>query len=86
MKISVLTYPDPEAGAVRPHAFHLGGRRVAIVAILDRWQAAGHCYFRVRDLGGRSFVLRRCVQSGSWELEGVYRRAAAAPKAIQAAL
>src|SRR3954470_5920534 len=30
MKISVLSYP--EAGVPRPHAFQLGGRRVAVVA------------------------------------------------------
>ena len=83
MKISVLTYPD--AGVARPHAFHLGGRRVAIVAIVDQWQAPGQRYFEVCDLSGRRFVLRHCNLSGSWELEGVYGRAAKPFKTVRVA-
>jgi len=75
MKISVLSYP--EAGVPRPHAFQLGGRRVAVVAILEQWQATGHRYYQVRDLDGRRFVLRYCPESATWELEGVYGRARA---------
>ena len=76
MRISVLT--TPEAGAHRPCAFHLGGRRVAVAAVLSRWdEAAGRCY-EVRDLEGRRFVLRQCAASGLWELAGVWGRAASA--------
>jgi hypothetical protein len=72
MKIAVLT--QSEAGVPRPRAFQLGGRRVSVVAVLDQWQAHGHRYFQVRDMDGRRFVLRHCGES--WELEGVYGRAA----------
>ena len=74
MKISVLCYP--EGGIHRPHAFQLGGRRVAVVAILDQWEAQEHRYFRVRDFDDRRFVLRHCMKSNSWELEAVYGRPA----------
>lgn len=83
MKISVLSYP--EAGVPRPHAFQLGGRRVAVVAILDQWQAPGHRYYHVRDFDGRRFVLRYCGKSGCWELEGVYGPAGRKTRPIRAA-
>jgi hypothetical protein len=76
MRISVLT--TPQAGRHRPCAFHLGGRRVAVAAVISRWDdATGQCY-EVRDLEGRRFVLRQCTESGLWELAGVYGRAATA--------
>jgi hypothetical protein len=71
MKICVLSYPET-TGLQRPHSFQLGGRRVAIVAVLDQWEAGGHRYFQVRDLNGRRFVLRHCPEAQCWELEGVY--------------
>jgi hypothetical protein len=83
MKISVLSYH--ESGVPRPHAFQLGGRRVAVVAILDQWEAPGHRYFQVRDFDGRRFVLRYCAQSCCWELEGVYGPAAKKTRSAGAA-
>lgn len=74
MKITVLSHPA--AGIARPRAFQLGGRRVAVVAVLEEWERPGHRYFQVRDLDGRRFVLRHCQASGSWELEAVYGKAA----------
>lgn len=82
MKIHVLCHL--ESGIPRPHAFQLGGRRLAIVAILDRWDAPEHRYFEVRDFDGRRFVLRHCPKSDCWELEAVYG-AAAKPRRIAAA-
>jgi hypothetical protein len=71
MRISVLSYPET-GGRPRPHAFQLGGRRVAVVAIVDQWEAPAHRYYQVRDFDGRRFVLRHCPQSNCWELEAVY--------------
>jgi hypothetical protein len=79
MKITVLSYPA--AGVARPHAFQLGGRRVAVVAVVEEWQRPGHRYFQVRDRDGRRFVLRQCQASGAWELEAVYGRASRASRA-----
>lgn len=70
MKISVLCHA--ERGLYRPHAFHLGGHRVPVVAILEEWEAPEHRYYRVRDFHGRRFVLRYCHKSSCWELEAVY--------------
>jgi hypothetical protein len=71
VKISVLSYPEA-GGPPRPHAFQLGGRRVAVVAILDQWDVPSHHYFQVRDFDGRRFVLRYSPQLKCWELEAVY--------------
>jgi hypothetical protein len=71
MKICVLTHPGTR-GETEPHAFQLGGRRVPVVAILDRWEASTHRYYQVRDFDGRRFVLKYEPASQSWELEAVY--------------
>ena len=78
MKICVLSHPGAQ-GQQEPRSFQLGGRRVPVVAILDRWQAPTHQYFQVRDYEGRRFVLKYEPQTGSWELEAVYGK-----KAVQA--
>lgn len=75
MKISVQSSPGA-LGEQVPRCLHLGGRRVPVVAILDRWQETAHRYYQVRDLDGRRFVLRYDPQSQSWELAAVYGRAA----------
>jgi len=41
------------------------------VAILDRWMAPEHRYFKVKAEDGRSFVLRHDTASGDWELAGL---------------
>ena len=73
MKISVLSTPGNQ-GEVVPRCMHLGGRRVPVVAILDRWQESEHRYYQVRDLDGRRFVLRYEPDPQSWELTAVYGR------------
>ena len=69
MKICVLTHFV--AAGMRPRAFLLGGRRVAVAAVLHRWEDAGQQYFRVVDFDGRSFVLRHSPSLGCWDLAGV---------------
>jgi hypothetical protein len=69
MKICVLTQPGAR-GELEPCSFRLGGQRVPIVGILDRWRGPVQ-RFLVRDRTGRRFVLRQ-QNSGSWELEAVY--------------
>ena len=73
MRISVLTSSGSH-GEVVPRCLHLGGRRVPVVAILDRWQATTHQYYQVRDLDGRRFVLRYEPDTQNWELTAVYGR------------
>ena len=82
MKICVLTHPGAH-GEQEPRAFQLGGRRVPVIAILDRWEAPAHHYFQVRDHDGRRFVLKHDPQTGTWELEAVYGKKAVQAKQAQ---
>jgi hypothetical protein len=78
MRISV-TCNSGYKGEETPCAFHLGGRRLPVVAILGRWLDAPHKYFEVTVEDGRRFVLRQDVVLRTWEISGVF--AAARPKA-----
>ena len=82
MKICVLSHPGAQ-GQPEPRSFQLGGRRVPVIAILDRWQGPTHQYFQVRDYEGRRFVLKYEPQTGSWELEAVYGKKAVQAKQAQ---
>ncbi|MGQ0547339.1 MAG: hypothetical protein ACT4P3_18730 [Betaproteobacteria bacterium] len=77
MRISVLCHHGPKGEEV-PCAFHLGGRRLPIVAVLSRWSDTPHRYFEVNVDDGRRFVLRHDGSLRCWELAGVF--AAPRPK------
>lgn len=83
MKISVLCNPGRK-GEEFPCAFHLGGRRLPVLAILSHWTAAPHHYFEVNVDDGRRFVLRHDLSLRCWELAGVFAapRPAAKPKPL----
>jgi len=70
MKIQVECHAGYR-GEEEPRAFTLGETRLAIVAILDRWMAPEHRYFKVKAEDGRSFVLRHNTASSDWELAGL---------------
>jgi hypothetical protein len=55
-------------GHCDPRVFHLGQRRLPVVAILEQWNEAQHRYFKVRVEDGRRFVLRHDLANGEWEL------------------
>jgi hypothetical protein len=82
MKICVLTH-SRNSGEQEPCAFMLGGRRVQIVGIVDRWGGAARRYL-VRDPGGRRFVLRH-EEPGGWQLEAVFGPANRARGAVRPA-
>lgn len=86
MKICVLSRLS--RGHYHPHIFHLGQRRLPVVAILEQWAEEPYCYFRVRVEDGRRFLLRHDPACGEWELAaaygggpGIYRPSAAALRA-----
>jgi hypothetical protein len=79
VKICVQCYPG-KSGETEPHVFYLGARRLLVVAVLDRWREAGHCYFEVTTGGARRFLLRSGPTSDSWELAAVYRAGAPRPR------
>lgn len=55
-------------GEQEPRAFHLGERRIEVKAILDRWLAPDHRYFKVQGDDGNTYILRHDEASGEWEM------------------
>lgn len=76
MKICVQTQLGLR-GEETPCAFHLGGCRLHVLAVLQRWTDAMHRYFEVAVDDGRRFVLRFEPATRGWELTAVF---AAAPR------
>jgi hypothetical protein len=71
MKICVLSRTG-RGGQYDPQVFHLGQRRLAVVATLDQWAEPPYRYFSVRVEDGRRFVLRHDPATGEWELAAAY--------------
>ena len=70
-------------GEETPCAFYLGGRRLPVLAVIERWQDSMHQYYEVMVDDGRRFVLRFEPGLRSWELAAVFaaiRKAAPKPK------
>jgi hypothetical protein len=55
-------------GEQEPRAFHLGERRIEVTAILDRWLAPDHRYFKVQGHDGSTYILRHDEASGEWAM------------------
>ena len=55
-------------GEETPRAVILGDRRIEVAAVLDRWLAPDHRYFKLQDAAGDSYIVRHDVQSGLWEM------------------
>ena len=71
MKICVLSRTG-RGGQYDPQVFHLGQRRLPIVAVLAQWTEGEHRFFKVRVDDGRRFVLRHDPTTGVWELAAAY--------------
>jgi hypothetical protein len=56
-----------------PRAFRIGGRRVGVAEVLDRWLGAEHRYFKLRGDDGAVYIVRHDQVGGEWEL-AVYDR------------
>ena len=78
MRICVHSNRGPR-GDEAPYAFYLGGRRLPVVAVLERWTDATHRYFEVCVDDGRRFVLRLDPDTRAWELAAVFAAAKKAP-------
>jgi hypothetical protein len=81
MKICVTCNRGPR-GEETPWAFYVGGRRLHVVEVLDRWTDAVDRYFEVSVDDGRRFVLRLHATHRAWELVAVFaarRRPAGKP-------
>ena len=84
MKICV--YGPSRGGEEQPRVFYLGARRLPVVAIVARWEEAGHRCYEVSVDDGRRFVLRHEPATGRWELAAVYRAGRTAARARTQAL
>lgn len=71
MRICVQSYSGIR-GAETPAAFYLGGRRLPVIAILERWSDLHYRFFEVSVSDGRRFVLRYQSIARCWELAAVY--------------
>jgi hypothetical protein len=71
MRICVHSNRGPR-GEETPCAFYLGGRRLPVLAVLQRWQDATHHYHEVMVDDGRRFVLRFEPGLRCWELAAVF--------------
>ena len=55
-------------GEETPRRFRVGARSIAIAAVLDRWLAPDHRYFKVRAWDGDTYILRHENESQRWEV------------------
>lgn len=61
-------------GEETPRRFYLGERAIEVVAVLDRWLAPDHRYFKIRGDDGDLYILRHDVSTLTWELTLFRRR------------
>jgi len=67
------------SGREEPGAFYLGGRRLPVISIVDRWSDPQHAYYKVQVEDGRRFVLRYEPATRCWELVSVAKPTLARP-------
>lgn len=65
--LAVDTYSGYRADE-RPVAIRLGGRRIAVREILDRWYGEGHAYFKLTGEDGTVYIIRQDRSADTWEL------------------
>lgn len=51
-----------------PRRFFIGEREIIVAAILDRWLAPAHRYFKVQGSDGGIYILRHDLRESRWEL------------------
>jgi len=67
-------------GEAEPHVFFVGGHRLIVAAIRERWVEHPHHYYNVTCHDGRGFLLCYDTERQSWALACVYAARARAPK------
>ncbi len=55
-------------GEEEPRRLWFGDRAVEVAAILDRWLAPDHRYFKVLGDDGSTYIIRHDVHGEFWEL------------------
>ena len=59
---------DGYRGEETPRRFYLGERGIEVVAVVDRWLAPDHRYFKLEDAEGHRYILREETENHLWEL------------------
>ena len=72
-------------GEETPCTFYVGGHRLRVTTVLQRWQDATHQYYEVMVDDGRRFVLSLESRLRSWELAAVFAPEMRRPKPKPAA-
>jgi hypothetical protein len=60
-------------GEQTPRRLILGGRRIAVVEVVDAWLAPDYRYFKLRGDDAHTYLVRHDERTGSWELT-MFRR------------
>lgn len=55
-------------GDETPKEFVLGERVIQVAAVVDRWRAPDHRYFKCLGSDGDTYILRHDVATDCWEL------------------
>lgn len=55
-------------GEPEPLAFLLGGARIDVLQVLDRWYGEDYCYFKIAASDGALYILRYSSPDRQWEL------------------
>jgi hypothetical protein len=53
---------------MEPQAFLLGGERISVLQIIDRWIAQDHSYYKVAASDHARYILRYTPALQQWEL------------------
>jgi hypothetical protein len=55
-------------GEQTPRRLILGGRRIAVLEVLDAWLAPDHRYFKLKGDDDDTYLVRHDERSNTWEL------------------
>ena len=67
MQIEVECYAGYR-GEETPRSLRIGGRRLTVLRVLDRWLAPSHRYFKLQTGDGCIWIIRHDTRRDAWEL------------------
>lgn len=67
MNVDVKCYAGYR-GEETPRMLVMGNRKIGVLAILDRWLAPEHRYFKIKGDDQGTYIIRHDLMSWKWEL------------------
>ncbi|MGD8243308.1 MAG: hypothetical protein PVF55_06635 [Desulfobacterales bacterium] len=67
MQIEVECYAGYR-GEETPRSLRVGGRRLTVSRVIDRWLAPSHRYFKLQTSDGSIWIIRHDTRCDAWEL------------------